>query len=720
MTHPNSRASHRLSSDIAAGSQGRQQSVQPVPLQSVLRQIADLYAAGRLSQAHQLCLQVIRQRPRLADAHSMLGVILAGLGKTSEACKALKDAIRFDPRCHYYSNLGELERKNGKHFAAMVALEKAIEIDETYPQAFNNLGIVHFERGEFDKAIDCYKKCIELQPEYPEAHNNIANAYRATGALTEAMAHYDQAVELRENYPEAYNNMGSALRAQERFEEAEFCYRKAIALKPDYGEAANNLAVQFIGLEMYDEALRVLDDALKSGLRTVSLLLSVGRAQMQKSNFELARKACELALEDEADSAAAYTLLGQVDHELDLFEKALRNFERAIEIDPEYAEARNFYGIALKSLGRFDEAREQFEMTLEDNPSAHGTYSNIADLVRFGDYPHFVDRMEEIFKEAENPDSDRYMGLHFALGKAYDDLDRYEEAFEHFSTGANMKRARLDYDEPAIANFFDEIKNTFDADYFANLPFEGDPTELPVFIIGMPRSGSTLAEQIISSHPGALGAGEIKTFSHALGGLRSRFPTLPKFPAMVGRMKPGHFRSVADHYLSYLGNLLTDEICATDKLLTNYYFVGLLSTLFPKARFIHTRRNPVDTCLSAYTKLFKDDMPYSYDLGELGRYYRMYEDLMAHWHRVLPEGVMIDAVYEEVVADTENQAKRLIAHCGLEWDDACLDFHKSKRPVKTASVAQVRKPVYRSSVDRWRCYETQLQPLVEALDYQAD
>tara|TARA_R110000751_G_scaffold107645_6_gene203897 strand:- start:7285 stop:9405 length:2121 start_codon:yes stop_codon:yes gene_type:complete len=692
-----------------------QDGAKAIPIQIVLKQIADLYGAGKLQQAHQLCLQVLKQRPKLADAHSMMGVILSGLGRNDEARKAIKNAIRFNPTSHYYSNLGELERQNGKLDSAKIALEKAVELDPANAQALNNLGIVHFDKGEFDKAVATYQSCLELQPDYPEAHNNLGNAYRASNNNDEAMVHYERAVELRENYPEAYNNMGSSLRAEERHEEAEFCYRKAINLNPRYADAANNLAILLISRDQYDEALRVLDDAMKSGNRTVGLYLSIGRVQLHKSNYDMARKACQLALDEESDSKAAYTLMGQIDHEMDLYADALKNFEKAIEIDPDYSEARNFYGIALKSFGRIDDARQQFEKTLEKNPSAHGAYSNIADLIRFNERPELVEQMETIFTEAENPDSERYMGLHFAIGKAYGDLGRYEESFEHISKGARMKRALLHYDEAEVKGFFEQIKSTFDAGYFSNLPYEGDATDMPLFVIGMPRSGSTLVEQIISSHPQAYGAGEIKTFSHALGSLRSRYPALPKYPALVAKMKPSQFKAASDFYLDYIKSQIKDEIRVTDKLLTNYYFVGILHTLFPKAKFIHTKRNPIDTCLSAYTKLFKDDMPHSYELGELGRYYRMYEDLMAHWHAVLPAGVMVDAVYEDVVADTEGEARRLIAHTGLEWDEACLAFHKSSRPVKTASVAQVRQPVYKTSVERWKRYETQLQPLVEAL-----
>jgi hypothetical protein len=308
------------------------------------------------------------------------------------------------------------------------------------------------------------------------------------------------------------------------------------------------------------------------------------------------------------------------------------------------------------------------------------------------------------------------MGVHFALGKAYDDIGDHQKAFDHYSTGARLKRATLDYNEKDVFQFFDDIKTTFSADYIKNPPYKGLPSILPIFIIGMPRSGSTLAEQIISSHPEVYGAGEIKTLSQVLGQLRQKFPNLPKFPQMAVAMKPGHYSAVAEGYLGIVSNMSETASRVTDKLLTNYYFAGLIHTLFPNAKIIHTMRNPVDTCLSAYTKLFKDDMPHSYDLGEIGRYYRKYEEVMDHWRAVLPEGVMMDIQYEELVADVENKARGLIEFCGLEWNDACLAFHESSRPVKTASVSQVRKPLYNTSVERWRRYGERLTPLIDALE----
>jgi Sulfotransferase family len=233
----------------------------------------------------------------------------------------------------------------------------------------------------------------------------------------------------------------------------------------------------------------------------------------------------------------------------------------------------------------------------------------------------------------------------------------------------------------------------------------------------MPRSGSTLIEQIIASHPSTFGAGEVKDFPRQLTALRDRFPALPQYPAIVKRLNSAHYELLAEAYLANLRAYSPEAQRITDKLLSNCSFLGLINLLFPKARIIHTKRNPIDTCLSAYTKLFKDDMPYSYDLGELGRYCRKQDELMAHWKDVLPDGAIKTVDYEEVVEDLPKMARDVIDFLDLPWDESCLNFHESARPVRTASVVQVRKPVYGSSVERWRRHEKELQPLLQALQY---
>lgn len=691
---------------------------QLMSVRRALDQAAGLYGKGELEAAVQLASQIVSARPRLAEAQNLFGVILSAQGKKAEAVKAFTRATRLDPlNAQFFSNLGEIERQRGKLQHAALALNEALRLNPANPQALNNLGIVHFDRKEFGAAAECYAAALVKLPSYPEAHNNLGNALRALGRLEDAIDHYQQAILIRENYPEAYNNMASVLRDLGQLPEAEHAYRKAIALRSDYVDAYLNLAGLLEGHERADEALRLLGEALKIDPRHAASLLRVARIQLRKMNYEQAEQAARLALSIDLNSADAHAALGQILHETDRIEDAIRHLEIALRLKPGLIEVNSLYAICLKSLGRTEEARKQFKRTLAIAPAAFGIYANLADLETFTrDSPHLRD-MEKFLSEAVEPNAENYMPLYFALGKAYDDIGEYSKAFQHFRAGATVKRASIKYDEAQTLNFFDSVREMFSESFMKISPFPGRFTQVPVFIVGMPRSGSTLVEQVISSHPMTFGAGEIKEFSRQLNMLRGRFPGLPKYPFMVQKMNVAQFAMVADGYLTKLTALAPDAARITDKLLTNFFFVGLLHMLYPKAKFIHTRRNPLDTCLSVYTKLFKDEMPHSYDLGELGRYYRKYDSVMAHWAHVLPPGVMKTVDYEDVVRDLPSAARDIIGFLDLPWDEACLKFHVSARAVKTASVMQVRRPVYDSSVHRWKLYGDALKPLIDALDH---
>jgi tetratricopeptide (TPR) repeat protein len=672
---------------------------------------------GRVKQAEALLRNVVGLRPRHADARNLLGVVQYRMGVHEDAMKSVREAIRLNPNnTNYYCNLGEMERQAGHLDIAAASLNKAIAIDPNCVQAHNNMGIVHYDRREFAKAADAYRKAITLKPDHAEAFNNLGNALRALGKPNEAIVAYENAIEQRESYAEAYNNMGVMLRELAKLEEAEMAFRRAVGIRPNYIEATNNLGNLLIFHKRYEDALRLLGDLLRVHPKEPKTLVNVARAQLMRGSNLQAERAVKALLDEHPDNVEALCLYGQICHELDRFDEALKSFERALELRPNDLEALNFYGVILKSVGRLDDARNAFIKALEIQPRALGAYSNIVDLEKFTpDNPLFV-AMNQMIQRAKNPEHERFMAMHFALGKAYDDMEEYEKALHHFSIGTKLKRATLHYDEAEVFKFFDDIRATFDEEFFKNPPFEGRPTTLPIFIIGMPRSGSTLTEQIIQSHPEVYGAGEIKTLSASIGMVRMKYPSLAKFPAMVKQMRPTQFGSIADNYLNAIGSYSTTAKRVTDKLLTNYYFAGLLHTLFPKAKIIHTMRSPVDTCLSSWTKLFKDDMPHSYDFRELGRYYGKYYELMAHWRKVLPSGAMLEVQYEDVVADTETKAKEIIAFLGLDWNEQCLKFHESNRPVKTASVSQVRKPLYKSSVERWRRYGDGLNPLIESLE----
>ena len=506
------------------------------------------------------------------------------------------------------------------------------------------------------------------------------------------------------------------LRELNKPDQAKHALKKALAQNPRYIDAYNNLASIYFTENKEVEALREMSEVLRFAPRNSESLILTARIQMKRSNYQAAEQACRMVLEDNPENCEAMTVLGQLMHEVDRYDEAIQLLEKVMKLDPSNAVARNFYGIALKSVGRLAEARNQIFKALEINGKIYGAYSNLNDLVDFSKEPKLFEQLESIMSGAEDLTPDQLLPIHFAYAKALDDTGQHEKALEHYIEGGRLKRSKLKYVETETFAFFDSIKKAFPRDIFVNKPYIGTDGDRLVFIIGMPRSGSTLVEQIISNHPDVYGAGEVKYLSRALHGLRDRFPSLSRYPEMVGELSPGQWGILAD---KYLGDLLPEARNAkkvTDKLLTNYFFVGLIHLLYPKAIIINTKRDPVDNCLSAFTKLFKDDMPHSYDLGELGRYYRQYESLMDHWNEVLPKGVLSTVVYEDVVRETEAEARRLVEFIGLSWDGRCMDFHNSSRPVKTASVAQVRQPIYNTSVARWQKYGANIEPLLKALE----
>jgi tetratricopeptide (TPR) repeat protein len=701
----------------AAGAKQKMKQV-PMTAAKAIETAGKLFSQGRYGHAASLAQQILKNHPNQPDALNILGVSLNAQGKPKEGLAMIREAIKRAPnQAIFYANLGEIERQQRHATEARQALEKAVQLDPRQASAHNNLGILHFEKREFKKAVECYKKAVEANPRFAEAYNNLGNASRYVGEHDKALGYYHKALQFRELYPEAYNNLGTLLRDQGKMPEAEHAYRKAMGQNPKYLDAYNNLAHLLYVNNRDADALRVLSDALRVDENNPTTLTITARVQIRRGNYQAAEEAARRALKANPKHAEALVALGQLFHETDRYDEAVKMLEQAIEIAPNSPEARNFYGVALKSVGRLEEGKEQILKALELNSNNYGAYANLNDLVDFKDEPELVEKMEAIFEASKNDEDPRLMALHFGFAKALEDVGQHPRALEHYMKGAKMKRALLNYTEQDTFKFFSDIKQIFNEEVFKNRPFRGLPNNKMIFIIGMPRSGSTLCEQILSSHPDVYGAGEVKHLARAMGQIRDRFPSMSRFPQMFNEMEPFHFETIGKSYMKQILVGAGDAKRITDKLLTNYFFVGLLNLIFPNAKFVHTMRNPVDTCLSAYTKLFKDDMPHSYEFGELGRYYLQYKSIMEHWHKVIPEGTIMDVEYENAVADTEGYARRLIDFVGLDWDPACVEFHKSKRPVKTASVAQVRKPVYSGSVERWRKYGPGLQPLLDALNY---
>ena len=313
--------------------------------------------------------------------------------------------------------------------------------------------------------------------------------------------------------------------------------------------------------------------------------------------------------------------------------------------------------------------------------------------------------MEALAADTSRLPSGKKVYLHFALAKALEDVGDYRRSFEHLLQGNALKRREVNYNEAANQQTIAGLIYAFDSALLARFQGMGDRSTVPIFVLGMPRSGSTLVEQILASHPLVHGAGELMNLSRVVKEASDAARRPQGLAGGTRSFEADDYRRIGQEYLASLPPLPEGKTRITDKAPGNFFQVGLIHLALPNARIIHTLRDPVDTCLSCFSRLFTRGQTYSYNLSELGRYYRGYRELMAHWQSVLPAGAMLDVSYEEVVDNLEEQARRLIDFCGLPWDDRCLSFHKTRRPILTASSVQVRQPVYRTSVQRWRRYE---------------
>ncbi len=531
-------------------------------------------------------------------------------------------------------------------------------------------------------ALHPLRKAAELLPKDAEAHGNLAAALRACGRLEEAVASGRRALQIKPDFAGGHNNLGVALQDLGRLAEAAASYRRALEIKPDFVEAYNNL-----GGVLKEQGL--IEEALESYRR---------------------------ALEIKPDFSRAHSNMGVIMRELGQPEEELECYRLALESDPMCSEAMLGLGQLCLASGEIAEAEGLFRKALEIKPDDVETRFLLTQVgkVKAGDenLAALAAMKDAALRGPSSIPYKKSILLNFALGKCLDDLGDPDLAFLHFLEGCKLKRATVEYDAGQTTRHFDDIMQVFDAATLQRLHGGGDPSALPIFVLGMPRSGTTLTEQIIASHPDVHGAGELPDL----------LAIAHRQVAGSGAVFPGN---IADLDQSGLGAWGADYVAAlqgrapeariTDKMPSNFMAIGLIHLMLPNAKIIHVIRNPVDTCLSCFMQLFSNRQEQTYDLAELGRYYVDYARLMAHWRSVLPAGAFLEVRYEDIVADQENQARRMIAYCGLDWDDACIDFHNSKRSVRTASVTQVRQPIYRSSVKRWRKYEGFLGPLLDAL-----
>ena len=467
--------------------------------------------------------------------------------------------------------------------------------------------------------------------------------------------------------------------------------------------------------------LRKFDKAIATGQQAVKLspqdadawyLLALACSDAGQRNEASAHYHKALHFNPRHDKAA--NNLGAI---LEADEKLLEaeaSYTRAVRSNPRNAQAQNNLGALLSARGELDRARQCFMAAIDADPLFIHAHFNLSTLKKYtDDDPHLI-AMEKLALQAHNLPAEVQVRLWFSLGKAWEDIKRYNDSFAAYERGNRLHRATIHYDEKSAAESTQDIIQRFDK-VLSKKKIAGLSDETPIFIVGMPRSGTTLIEQILSSHSCVFGAGELRDFCDTV----TEHWKVRAGLSYIDRLESAHeeeLAAIGQSYLQKIRALTATAPRITDKMPGNYFYIGLIHKVFPRAKIIHCVRDPMDTCFSNYSRLFKETMPFAYDLQELGRYWRQYDVLMKHWKKVLPKNTVLDVCYEDVVADLEGQSRRLLNYCGLPWEDGCLAFHKNKRLVKTASIAQVRQPIYKSSVAKWEHYRKHLEPLRMALE----
>ena len=574
--------------------------------------------------------------------------------------------------------------------------------------------------GNIPEALQVLKEALKYDKDNHGLWNNIGSVYKTAEKLAPARACFEKAINLNGNYRLSWNNL---LQIQLENKDAEGALHSITEMVSKFGDEEKltlSRAQALTDLERIDEAVAVYESLFQKPPFSGSAVEKWVRLKLKQAGNEAGsiERLQSMSIED-PDNPDVWASLGALENRLGNSLLALDAYRKAQALKPDSIKYNHDIGIVERHIGNIEEAHKWFGRCLEIDPfyppalRVYGTEHKY----QYGD--DSFNRLNRAAARITEMKPEHQVQIHYAMGKAFDDLGDLGTAFEHFRNGG-AKHLKLNPDDGSKrGSLFYSMKRRLTAEHMANPVESGCEDPTPVFILGMPRSGTSLTEQVLASHSGVYGAGELKLFSKSVSGVVVGKGLEINFTDAPSHWPPGTKASFAERGQKYVEELKTHADAAyariVDKMPSNYLWVGMIHLFLPKASIIHTRRHPVEICLSCYRIFFPDGQLWSYDLRKLGRAYREYDEIMKHWNDILPEGRMLNVRYEDMVNDFENQAKKVIEYCRLDWEDSCLDFHNTDRPVKTASASQVRKPIYKTSTNRWRKYEPYLGPLLEEL-----
>ena len=610
--------------------------------------------------------------------------------------------------------LGAARRASGDVRGALEVLEPLVASQPGWAAAHCELGRALGRAGRGEAAVAALRRAVQLKPDLAEAWRELADHLRGVG--DQAGADDACARHIRASTRDPKLLAAAAALVENRLAEAETRLREHLLRAPTDVPAIRMLAEVAARLGRYPDAEALLSRCLElaPGFAAARHNYAFVLHRQHKSAEALAE--VERLLAADPRNPGYRNLAAAILARIGEFARAIAIYEGMLAEYPEHARAWMSYGHALKTAGRSAESVEAYRRSIERAPQLGEAWWSLANLKTLRFTAEERRRMQAGLERADLTEDDR-LHLHFALGKALEDEREYAASFEHYRRGNALRRAQVDYDPDETSELLRRSRALFTPGFFAARAGQGCPAPDPIFIVGLPRAGSTLLEQILASHPLVEGTQELPdllAIARELGGRRRRSEP-GRYPEVLGELDAGRLRELGERYLA--GTRIHRKTGAPrfiDKMPNNWAHVGLIQLILPNARIVDARRHPLGCCLSGFKQHFARGQHFTYDLAELGRYYRDYVALMAHFDRVLP-GRVHRVIYERVVEDTEGEVRRLLDACGLPFDEACLEFHRNERAVRTASSEQVRRPIFRDATDHWRHYATWLAPLEQAL-----
>jgi len=653
--------------------------------------------------------------PQDAQAHSNLGAWLRQHGEWQAALESLRRSIALEQRNpDALADAGDVQRALGRPRDAITLYQSALQLEPLRAQAINNLGNALLDLKEVPEAVRWYDQALRLLPDDPQLQCSLANALRLAGEAARSL-HLTRRVLLRApQLAMAHNNLGLLLMAQGERSAAIESFRECVRLDPAQVSALLNLGGALKESGQLSEALALYTRAVELDPRNADAQEDLGYMLLESRRVTPAEAAFRRALALQSDSGRAHLGLAAVLRVQGRAAQAEASCERALALQPKNPETLALRAELHADRGRFAEARAQLEHAIAVQPDFAAGYASIAALQRMRPEDDAWLTGATALLAGPLPPTQQIQ-LHFALGKYFDDVGRYDEAFEHFRQANELSlHGSAGYNSERLEALVERVMRLCTPALLRAAPESGTPgaSRQPLFIIGMPRSGTSLAEQILASHPHVFGAGEVRFWHRAFLVLEREAAAGP------GRLTQA-LPKVAHDYLAELPQAAAAALRITDKMPANFLYAGVIHAAFPEARFIHMQRHPLDTCLSVYFQHFFNVSQYANDLAGLAHYYTQYRRLMGYWREALPPGTLLEVPYEGLVADAETWTRRMLEFAGLPWDARCLEFHRTERVVITASRWQVRQKLHQGSSGRWRNYERHLGPLLPLLELPA-